>query len=203
MTVSPEAVADPALRAAVLELERYAASGGWDQPARMFALVRTTDLLASEPSLAEMLDLPADADLTGSLTPVEQEELPAETSLEQALTELTWPEAVHGAAVSVERLVLPPSVQLPEDEDAAVRLAQEHPERHEVRMVVAATRPGATYCALRLRSHDDDRAVIEGTDLVPALLELVQATLSPAGPEGTHSPGGPGGHDEAADRTEK
>ena len=44
-------------------------------------------------------------------------------------------------------------------------------------MVVAATRAGSTYCALRLRSHDEDRAVIEGPDLVPALLELLQATL--------------------------
>jgi hypothetical protein len=74
--------------------------------------------------------------------------------------------------------VLPPTVELPDDEHAAAQLAADHPEREEVRMVVAATRTGATYCALRLRSHDDDQSVIEGTDLVPALLELVQATLT-------------------------
>ena len=47
-------------------------------------------------------------------------------------------------------------------------------------MVAAATRTGSTYCALRLRSHDDDFAVIEGPDLVPALLELLLSTLAPS-----------------------
>ena len=41
-------------------------------------------------------------------------------------------------------------------------------------MVAGATRAGSTYCALRLRAHDDDFAVIEGPDLVPALLELLR-----------------------------
>jgi len=89
-----------------------------------------------------------------------------------------WPPEVHGTAVAVERLVLPPSVaDLPEDPAAAQEVAATHPDREEVRMVVGATRGGSTYCALRLRSHDEDRAVIEGPALVPALLELLQATL--------------------------
>jgi hypothetical protein len=42
---------------------------------------------------------------------------------------------------------------------------------------------------MRLRSHDDDFAVIEGPDLVPALLELIQATLAPADePDGQMDP---------------
>jgi hypothetical protein len=44
-------------------------------------------------------------------------------------------------------------------------------------MVAAARRDGARFCALRLRAHDDDFSVLEGTDLVPALLELLAATL--------------------------
>ena len=172
------AAADLPLRAAVLELERHASAGGWDQPARLFALVHTQELLANEPGLAEMLEVDPAADLTGSLTPIEQDELPAEVPLEQMLTEMAWPEAVHGTAVIVERLVLPPTVELPEDEAAAQQLAESHPERQEVRMVAAATRTGSTYCALRLRAHDEDFSVIEGPDLVPALLELLQATLT-------------------------
>ena len=90
--------------------------------------------------------------------------------------------AITTAAVSSrarERLVLPPSVgDLPEDAAAAQEVAAAHPEREEVRMVAAATRAGSTYCALRLRSHDEDRQVLEGPDLVPALLELLQATLA-------------------------
>lgn len=174
--------ADLALRAAVLELEKHAAESGWDQPSRLFALVLTTDLLANEPGLAEMLELDPDADLTGSLTPIEQDELPPDLPLEQLLTEMVWPETVHGTAAVVERLVLPPTVELPEDEAAAQEIAETHPERQEVRMVAGATRAGTTYCALRLRTHDDPFSVIEGPDLVPALLELLQGTLAPADP---------------------
>jgi hypothetical protein len=39
------------------------------------------------------------------------------------------------------------------------------------------TRAGATYCALRLRAHDDALSVVGGTDLVPGLLELLKTTL--------------------------
>ena len=168
-----------AVRAVVLELEKVTASAGWDQPARLFALVRTERLLADQPDLAGMLEVDPDADLTGSLTPVEQDDVPSDQHLEAFLTELAWPPAVHGAAVVVERLVLPPSVELPDDDEEAQQLAATHPDRQDVRMVAAATREGATYCALRLRSHDEDLAVVQGVDLVPALLELLQATLAP------------------------
>ena len=39
------------------------------------------------------------------------------------------------------------------------------------------TRAGATYCALRLRAHDDDQSVVGGADLVPGLITLLGATL--------------------------
>jgi len=183
---------DLALRGAVLELEKHASGAGWDQPAQIFALVLTEELLAAQPELRPMLELAPDADLTGSITPVEQEPLPPDETLEQVLTQVMWPQEVHGTAVVVERLVLPPSVEdLPDDPALAQEVAAGHPEREEVRMVVGATRTGSTYCALRLRSHDEDRQVLEGPDLVPALLELLQATLVPdAGPTAT---------DEAAD----
>jgi hypothetical protein len=166
------------------------AEAGWDRPARLFALVHTEELLANEPGLAGVLEVDPDADLTGSLTPIEQDELPPDLPLEQLLGEMMWPEAVHGTAVVVERLVLPPTVELPEDQEAAQVLAETHPERQEVRMVAGATRTGSTYCALRLRAHDDDFAVIEGPDLVPALLELLLSTLAPseAGPLDAEAP---------------
>ena len=175
--------ADLALRAAVLELERHASEAGWDQPARLFALVLTEELLADEPGLAGVLEVDPEADLTGSITPIEQDELPADVAIEQLLSEMMWPEAVHGTAVIVERLVLPPTVELPDDESAAQEVAESHPERQEVRMVAGATRSGSTYCALRLRAHDEDFSVIEGPDLVPALLQLLQSTLMPAEPD--------------------
>jgi hypothetical protein len=179
---------DLALRSVALELDRHAAEGGWDQPARLFALVHTQDLLDQEPGLAGVLGVDPAADLTASLTPVEQETLPPEEPLEELLLQMSWPPEVHGTAVVVERLVLPPSVELPEDDAEAQQVAETHPERQEVRMTAAATRDGATYCALRLRDHDDAQSVLEGPDLVPALLELLQATLTPAGPMDLRGP---------------
>ncbi len=179
----PAASFDVALRSVVLEIERHAAEAGWDQPARLFALVPTADLLAQEPGLASVVGVDPEADLTGSLTPVEQDELPPDEPVEALLAHMMWPDEVVGTAVIVERLVLPPSVgELPEDPSAAQELAEGHPDRQEVRMVAAATRAGSTYCALRLRSHDDDFAVIEGPDLVPALLELLSSTLDTLDP---------------------
>jgi hypothetical protein len=171
-------VLDRLLQAAVREIEAHAATSGWDQPARLYALVPTADLLVREPALASVMGLDA-ASAGDSLTPVEQDEVPAETPLESVLEEIMWPADVVGCAAVVERLVLPPTAdeQLPSDPEAAERFAAEHPEREEVRIVAAATRSGSTYCALRLRAHDDALSVVEGHDLVPALLELLQSTL--------------------------
>jgi hypothetical protein len=169
---------DPLLRNAVREIEAHAATSGWDQPARLYALVPTADLLVREPALAAVMGLNAST-ADDSLTPVEQDEVPAETPLESVLEDIMWPDEVVGCAAVVERLVLPPTAddQLPRDPAEAERFAAEHPEREEVRIVAAATRAGSTYCALRLRAHDDALSVVESPDLVPALLQLLQTTL--------------------------
>lgn len=41
------------LTRAVLEIDTYASGLGWDQPARLFALVDTVQLRSQEPGLAE------------------------------------------------------------------------------------------------------------------------------------------------------
>lgn len=169
---------DPALAAAVLEIEEHAATSGWDQPARLYALVETAQLVRREPALAAAMGLDA-ASAEGSLTPVEQDQLPPDRPLEEALQTIAWPAGVSGCAAVVERLVLPPDAddQIPDDPDGAVAFAREHPERQELRIVAGATRHGATYCALRFRSHDDASKVVAGAELVPGLLELLGATL--------------------------
>lgn len=167
---------DPALATAVLEIEAHAAATGWDQPARLYALVDTAQLVRAEPELAAMMGLD-EASAAGSLTPVEQEQLAGE--LEEQLQTITWPAEVAGCAAVVERLVLPPDADaaIPEDPAAAEEFARSHPDRQEVRIVAGATRAGATYCALRLRAHDDDASVVGGAELVPALLDLLLGTL--------------------------
>jgi hypothetical protein len=168
---------DPALAAAVLEIETHIASGGWDQPARLYALVPTAQLVEREPALAHAMGLD-EADQDGSFTPVEQESV-GDADLERTLATITWPPGVAGCAAVVERLVLPPTAETSvlEDPDAAATYAREHPDRQDVRIVAGATRAGSTYCALRLRAADDDQSVLAGSDLVPGLLALLRETL--------------------------
>lgn len=169
---------DPALAAAVLEIESHIAGAGWDQPGRLYALVETAELVRHEPALAAAMGLD-DSSAAGSLTPVEQDQLPAEARLEETLETIVWPDGVSGCAAVVERLVLPPDADasLPDDPTGAQEYAREHPDRQEVRIVAGVTRAGSTYCALRLRAHDDDQSVVGGADLVPGLIALLGATL--------------------------
>ena len=166
------------------ETEAHVAAFGWDQPVRVFALVRTNEALAADPDIAELLDAATveesrtDPEL---LMVVEQEGLPAAADLEHLLAQLAWPESVHGAAISVERLVLPPAAQ---DEaeaitDAAERLAflQARPDREDIRMVVGVRRSGESWCVLRPRTHDDDASIYQGEQLVPGLTEALAATF--------------------------
>jgi hypothetical protein len=165
-----------ALQAVVRELEAHAAQSGWDRPERLFALVETADLIVREPQLAEALGVEGEPE---GLTPIEQEPLPAGTTLEQVLAEIVWPEEVSGCAVIAERLVLPPQAdaEIPDDPAAAQAFAAHHPAREEVRIVAAALRGGGSACALRLRSHDDPDSVLTSPDLVPGLLTLLHGTL--------------------------
>jgi hypothetical protein len=178
MTLTDPLDADPALASAILEIEGHLAQGGWDQPARLYALVDTARLVDHEPALAAAMGLDQSSE-QGSLTAIEQDQLSPEVELERALESISWPPEVIGCAAVVERLVLPPDAdeQIPDDETEAQRFAREHPDRQEVRIVAGVTRHGSTYCALRLRAHDDDQSVVGGVDLVPALLALLEATL--------------------------
>lgn len=171
--------ADPALASAVLEIESHLAGSGWDQPARLYALVDTAQLVTREPTLAASTGLDHTSE-RGSLTAIEQDQLDPEQPLEQVLESIVWPGEVTGCAAVVERLVLPPAADrdIPEDPAGAHEFASEHPDRQEVRIVAGATRHGSTYCALRLRAHDDDQSVVGGIDLVPGLLALLEATLA-------------------------
>ncbi len=161
-----------ALQDVVVELERHAAGGGWDQPAALYALVPTANLIAREPGLAETL---ADA---SELTPVQQEDVDVQ-HLEGFLQQVAWPPEVVGVAAVVERLVLPPGAEqdVPEDAEAAAAYAAEHPDRQEVRIVAGATREGDAWCTLRFRAHDADDKVLGSPDLVPPLVDLLRATL--------------------------
>jgi hypothetical protein len=171
-----------ALTRTVRELEQHVAAAGWEGPVRVFALVRTAGALDRDPRLAS--SLPAEvvaaarAD-TDHLTAVEQEGLPPSPTLEALLGHLAWPPTVDGAAIVVERVVLPPEAEvgLPADEDEALQWLARHPARQDVRLAAAILRDGTCGCAVRSRDHDTDDHVAVGPDLVPGLLSALRATL--------------------------
>lgn len=175
----PPPAANPLTRA-TLEIDDYASGLGWDQPARLFALVDTARLRSEEPDLSERLGLADDPD-AGALTPVEQDEIPADAPLDEFLATIAWPDVVAGCALTVERLMLPPSAEeaMPEDldEDALAAWVARHPERQEVRMTVAVLRDGSRESAIRLRERDTPTEVLTGSDLVPGLARALAATL--------------------------
>jgi hypothetical protein len=177
VTATPQPVTDP-LTLAALDTERHVARSGWDQPVRLFALVPTAQLLASEPHLAGALAV-SDA-AAGALSAVEQDELPESQGLEDLLARIAWPEQVTGCALAVERVVLPPDAEreLPEDADEALRVVAGHPRRADVRLLVAVTRDGSARCLLRQRAHDRDDRVALGQDIAPGLVHALRATLS-------------------------
>jgi hypothetical protein len=96
------------------------------------------------------------------------------------LSSIMWPPQVYGCAAVVERVVLPPEAEahVPTDSEELARFAAEHPGRHEVRMAAAVTRDGRAHCAVRLRDHDNDADVIDSSDLVPTLVQLLSDTLA-------------------------
>lgn len=164
------------LAVAALETERHVAVSGWDQNPRIFALVDTAELAAAEPGL--VLDGAADR-APGALTAIEQEDLPRTSSLESLLGRIAWPDTVHGAALAVERVVLPPGAErdLPEDPDEAVDALAKHPQRQDVRLLVAVHRDGRAVCLLRQRANDRDDRVAVGEDIAPGLVHALRTTL--------------------------
>ena len=158
-----------------LETERHVAAGGWDQPPRLFALVGTACLLKREPHLRAQLGQGED----DGYTAIEQEDLPNTSSLESLLAQLAWPEDVDGVALAVERLVVPPEAErnLPDDPAQAADALAAHPDRKDVRLLVAVLRDGESTCLLRQRDHDTDDKVASGSDIAPGLVQALSATL--------------------------
>ena len=174
MTSTFQPIFSPLVTSA-LETERHVAGAGWDQPPRLFALVRTAGLMEREPHLRAQL---TEGDEDG-LTAIEQEGLPDASSLESVLAQLAWPEEVDGVALAVERLVVPPEAErdLPEDPGEAAEALAAHPDRKDVRLLVAVLRDGESACLLRQRDHDTDDKVASGPDIAPGLVQALSATL--------------------------
>lgn len=191
---------DDALLAALVELEHHVGAAGWDQPARLFALVRTDELIVAEPELAAHLGLRSSTEghPPGALSSIEQEdfrsvggpqaddpqaddpdgwEAVSESDLPAVLARIMWPDAVAGCALALERSFLPTRFEadLPEDSLDAEQFVAGHPERQDLRLVVGVLRTGAAHCFARLVSRPED--LMSGPELAPGVVSALAATL--------------------------
>ncbi len=169
-------VADPAnqqLANALVEIERYLSHGGWDQPARLFALAPTRDLVAAEPSLAEQLNL-ANED---GLSSIEQDDFQAGEDLLVELSKIKWSDAVVGAAIGVERCFLPAQVEaeIPDDPQSAADFVANHEAREDIRVVIGVLRTGQRFGVARILSQPEE--LLSGSGLVPVLEQALSETL--------------------------
>jgi hypothetical protein len=171
------------LLAAALDIERHVASQGWDQPTLLFALVPTALIRAEQPALAAQLGV---ADGGPALTTFEQPAPPDDEELDVFLARIEWPEEITGAALVVERIVLPPEAEAAvADRPDAAAAARAHPAAQDMRIVVAVTKDGEQVSVLRLRgapgadgsADDAEDSVLTGHDLVPGLAEALLATF--------------------------
>ncbi|WP_233558246.1 PPA1309 family protein [Tessaracoccus sp. OH4464_COT-324] len=161
------------LVAVLLDIEQHVAELGWDQPARLFALVPTAELIRMEPHLTGQLA----QGTPDALSAVEQDEFKATDNLAAKLAEIYFPETVEGVAITLERTFLPAKYEsdVPEDDAAAVDFVRSHPEHEEIRAVVGVLRDGSRHCLARLKSHPEE--LLRGEDVIPNLPEALGQTL--------------------------
>ena len=178
MDIAPEALA-----AAIYDIERELAGLGWNQAPSLFALVPTRFVLEQ----GEALDEESKQKLTmllesspDNLTAVLQENVSEDIG--DMLARIEWPPMVEGAAVAMERIIVPPQVEAeaPEDPQERTEFLMSHPDRDEVRMVAGALRSGASFTAVRTRSHDSEDQVVASSGLVPDLEKSLLATFAPS-----------------------
>lgn len=162
-----------ALVAALVEVERHVARLGWDQPARLFALIPTAELIAAEPALAEHLS----AGAPDGYSSIEQDGFHPGSDLAETLARIAWPATVAGCVLALERAFLPAAAEadLPDDPDAAARAVASDPRRLDLRVVVGVTRDGRRHGVARVRGEDGE--LLGGSDLVPALADALAHTL--------------------------
>jgi hypothetical protein len=163
-----------ALAAAVMEVERHVGVAGWDQSARLFALVPTEELVAAAPEISAQ---PGTGHPEGHLSSIEQEDFHGGRDLTEALAHIAWPATVAGCVLSLERAFLPAQYEsdLPDDPALAGDVVANHPHRQELRLVTGVLRDGTRHAVGRLRT--DPLELLGGADLAPGLAAALLATL--------------------------
>lgn len=158
-------------------IDRELAGLGWDQAPALFALVKTANLLKQdlpdevrESAAAQVKEDP------NHYTAVLQD---MDTDLLQKLPDIWWPDEVDGAAIALEQIALPPAAEadIPSEAKAREDFLANHPDRDDIRLVVAVLREGESWCTLRARSADTASKVAGGSMLVPDLVRALWRTF--------------------------
>ena len=162
-----------ALIAAIVEIEHYVGLSGWDQPARLFALVPTAELKLAEPQLADALTVTS----PDALSSIEQDDFRDGDDLATTLGHIAWSDKVAGCALSLERTFLPAGFEgeAPEDPAEAIAFVNSHPQRQDIRIVVGVLRDGTKWGMGRLQKNQD--GVLADPDLAPGLADALIGTF--------------------------
>ncbi len=162
-----------ALASAVIDVERYAAAKGWEQPPQLYALTRKKTIRDPTPEVAAVLQGKRD----DALIPIEQDR-PIPGDPDKVLATIGWSEEVEGCVLVTELFVLPPDAEkeAPGEPAAAERWAASRPDRGKARLAVGVLRDGSYTCCLQLKNEEE---LIVAPDLADDLVAALFATLVP------------------------
>lgn len=180
-TPAPDPLDAPtaALAAAVLEVARHVEGGPLSAP-RLFALARSTELMASSPSLAALLGADDGTD-DGTvhddlhLTPIDLDDGSARAADPLAVLESAqWPDLATGGAIACD---LAPEAWTIRDEEEPSLAGQPRPNGRSLRVIVAALSDGTTWSAV---DRGDEDGYVLGAALVPGISQALAQTLQVA-----------------------
>lgn len=153
---------DSVLADTVRQLDQHVSESGWDQSARLFALVPTANLATDHPELVK-------PDEAGEYAFVEQDAPLDNENLIGSLEQISWPTEIIGAALVIERLIsMQPDDEIDTDADS---------QTQELRIIALVMRDGTNINAIRQRSFDEANDVAVASDLVPALNSALLQTF--------------------------
>lgn len=164
------------LGTAIREVAEFVDDNGWDQRPEMFALAPTALLAETDPALIHDLD-------AAGLTPIEQAPLHEDIdqhpeALGEIVSGITWPDAIVGAILVRQIMVLPPG------SDADPARALQNPQSQDARLFAGVLRDGRGLSLLQLRPGPDSADPLQGSvellqyeGLGAELLDALRATF--------------------------
>lgn len=143
------------LGTSIREVAEFVDDRGWDQRPEMFALVPTSLLAETDPSLIHDLH-------SAGLTAIEQASLHEDIdqhpdALGEIVSGISWPDSVVGAILVRQIVVLPPG------SDADPTSAQRNPDSQDARLFAGVLRDGRGLSLLQLRPGEDAPTPLQGT----------------------------------------